>query len=210
MLGFGPLGANPLGPAPTDPRTALLSPLAGRPTSYSLRSTANASASGEVILTFVTITHPNMHAAIRVVSEDDSGISYANGKIVNYRLDGLLYKGMPFRLSYLSDGENLAQANAAIPNIDQEIGEQVRALTTAPSIRFRCIKASDFDELYDEDNARNPIGIPTVEYDADYLYLRDVQGNDMVVMGSISTFDLGNEPYPPTRTIKEITPALYR
>lgn len=207
MLGFGPLGGNPLGPLSIDLGIVLPG---GRSISFSFRSTLNSDASGEVVLTFVEITHPNLRTTIRVVSEDDSGISYANGKIINYRLNGQLYKGMPFRLSYLSDGENLAQANVAIPNIDQEIGELVRSLTSPPSIHFRCIKASDFDELYDEDNARNPIGTPIVEYDADYLYLRNVQGNSMVLTGSLSTFDLGNEPYPPTRTIKEITPALYR
>lgn len=180
-----------------------------RDVSASLRATVNSSASSELFVTFVTITHPRLARIIRVVCEADGNISFANGKPVNYKLGGELFLAVPFSVSWLSDGENPAEARASIPAIDREIGDEIRSLIEPPQLRMQVAKSSDFDILYDEDNARNPYGTPTIESDAKYLFLRDVQGSGVSISGRIARFDMGKEPYPPQRALKRNAPALY-
>jgi Domain of unknown function (DUF1833) len=180
-----------------------------RPVSSGLAATVNRSSSGELLLTFVDIYHPALSRVIRVVVEDDGGISYVNGKPVNYKLDGEVYLATPFRLSWLSENDGPPEARATIPAIDREIADEIRSLNVSPRLRMRVLKSSDFDVLYDQDNARSPLGMPTVEFDADYLFLSDVQGNGMSISARVVRFDLGNEPYPAQRATKAYCPALF-
>lgn len=192
------------------PFSSLFGDTSRRAVSSSFRMDTMADNSGEVVLVFVDITHPNLNQVIRVVSEGDGGVSYANGKTVNYRYGGDLYLGAPFQLALLSDGDRPAETSVTVPNIDAALSDEIQSLSGPPQVRIRLIKASDFDELHDIDNARNPLAAPVVELDADYLFLRNIQGDLMQITGSLSTYDLGNEPYPPIRTVKSKTPGLYK
>lgn len=181
-----------------------------RGVSTAFRLAEDAQATGDVILIFVTISHPTLVDPIRVVSEDEGGVSYFNGAVVNYRYDGNLYLGCPFKLTFVTDNDQPAQAQVTVPNVDRVIGEKVLGLTSPPTFDIAVMMASNFDDLYDEDNARNPIGTPDIDVEANFLFLRNVKGNVMQLTGDLMTYDIGNEPYPPIRTIKSKTPALYR
>jgi hypothetical protein len=198
-----------------------------RPIGTGFRNSIEAQANTELLLIFVQISHPNLGAPIRVVSEDINGISYANTKIVNYNWNGYnatfpipgsssgdpnhLYLGCPFSFTLLTDGDAPPTAKVSVQNVDRRIGQSVLSLTSSPTFRMSMLKYSDFVAgTYDTNNALSPSGSPEVEYDAPYLFLKNISGDEAVLTADITTFDVANEPCPSIRTTQDRCPGLYR
>lgn len=181
-----------------------------RSISTSFRNSLEDRHNPELILVFATISHPNLYEPIRVVCEDVEGVSYNANGIINYKWNGDLYYGCPFSFSLLTDDEQPPRSKLTIHNVDRKIGQAILAIDSSPRFRFSILKSSDFGSSYDSDNARTPTGTPEIEYDADYLYLRDVSGDQSVITADIVTFDIENEPCPALRATQDVTPCLYR
>lgn len=178
--------------------------------STTFRNKIQAQHNDELILVFAVVTHPQLTKPVRVVTEDIEGVSYhTNGQIINYKYNGDLYQGCPFTFSLLTDDENPPRSKVSIINVDTKIGRTIRLLTSPPRFRFTVLKYSDFSPTVDSDNARSPTGTPTVEYDANYLFLRNVVGDDMVITADITSYQIADEPCPAIRTTQDRTPALY-
>lgn len=179
------------------------------------RNSFQSRANTELLLMFAEITHPTLDAPIRIVTEDINGISYQNGLAINYKWDGgyggplLLFQACPFAPTLLSDDDNPPRAQIHVANANRKIGLAVMALTVSPLIRLSGLILSDFSSSLDSDNARTPIGTPSVWYDAKYLLLRNVSGDDSLVKGDIMPYDPTTEPCPPIRTTQDRTPGLY-
>ena len=67
----------------------------------SFRNSVQSQVQTDLLLLAAIIVHPSLAEPIRVVTEDINGVSYLNGKIVNYKWDdgyyGLqLFQGFPF------------------------------------------------------------------------------------------------------------------
>lgn len=182
----------------------------GRAITDSFRNALEASASGEVVLIFLTIAHDDLpDTPIRVVSEDQRGVSYLNGLIVNYKYGSQLYLGCPFLMELLTDDDRPPRGTLTVPDVDRSIGINVLALTSAPEITVTLLKLSDFSDAVDGDNARNPTGTPAVEYYAESLFLRNFSGDASMVSADIQSTDLAGEPWPKTRATSDMLPALY-
>jgi len=128
----------------------------GRTVSSSLTEAVETSACGEVILCFATISHSDLADDIRVVSEDDGGASYKNGRIINYQWGGLLYLGVPFFFELVSDNERPARGTVTVPDVEHQISQVLMSMASPPRITLSLLKLSDFSDAVDSDNARTP------------------------------------------------------
>lgn len=181
-----------------------------RALSAAFRSAIEASASGEVVLIFATITHDDLPAPIRVVSEDFGGVSFHNGEPLNYKYESNLYLGCPFLIELLTDDDQPPRGRVTVPDVDRSIGIAVMALIDSPRIKIEILKLSDFTDAIDVDNARNPVGTPVPEYVADLLYLKNVSGDAVAVQAELQSFDMVGEPWPLTRSTSDRLPALFK
>lgn len=161
----------------------------------SFRTTIESSNSSEVVLIFVTITHPTLDAPI-----------YLNSDIKDYVLNGNTYLGAALTISLLSDQIQAPQAKVSIPNVDRAIGESVLGLTSSPQIKMEVYARSDFDGS----DPRMGIGTPAVEYRAAYLFLRNVSCDAVGFTADLLSYDLSSEPWPAIRSTKNRLPGLYR
>lgn len=180
-----------------------------REISTAFRNAIEASASGEVVLVFATITHADLPQPIRVVSEDFGGVSFNKGEPLNYKYEGNLFLGCPFLIELLTDDDQPPRGRVTVPDVDRTIGIEVMALIDSPRIKIEILKLSDFTDAIDIDNARNPVGTPVPEYVADLLYLKNVSGDAVAVQAELQSFDLVGEPWPLTRSTSDRLPALF-
>lgn len=182
-----------------------------RAISTTFRNAIEAVSSSEVALVFLTITHDDLDEPIRLVSEDENGVSYYNGEIINYNLDGYLYYGCPFSLALLTDDERPPRGQLSFVDPEREFGLAILSIVDSPRIRFDVFKLSDFVEgTYDSNNARSPSGSSVAEYVADYLFLKNVSSDGMIVQADVASYDLVGEPWPKLRSTHNRMPALFR
>lgn len=180
-----------------------------RPISDRLAVSLEEQHSDEVLLCFVTISHDELAEPIRVVSENHQGISYANGKPINYLLDGHTYLAMPFGFNLPSDDERAPRVSLTIPNVDRLIGATVAELVTSPRIDIAVYALADWNSAVDVNNARSPIGVPVRELAVDYLFIKSVTADAMTVVGDLTTYDLADEPWPNVRVTKDRFPGVF-
>lgn len=181
-----------------------------RPLSTVARVQAEAQFSSEVWLWFVTITHDDLPTPIRVVCEGLGSISYKNGGIVNYQLNGNLFLGCPFKLEWVSDDGNPPKAQVTVPDVDRRIGAEVLLLVDSPQIRFELCKFSNWLLTFGSTNERLHSGTITPEVVADFFFLRNVSGDAMQVTADLTTYDITVEPWPKQRVTADRLPWIAR
>lgn len=159
------------------------------------RTAIEASQSSEVVVIFVTITHPSLDEVL-----------YFNSDIRDYILNGNQHIGTGLDISLLSDDTNAPRASVTIPNVDRRIGEAILGLTFSPQIKMEVYAASDWDF----GNPANPKWTPVVEYSAPILFLKNITCDALTFKADIMSYDLTSEPWPAIRSTRERLPGLYR
>lgn len=162
-----------------------------------------------VILCFLTVTDPSRPTPARVVCEESGNVSYANGKFINYWLDGNLFFGLPFRPARVSDNDQIARAKLIVPAYDRRIGEWFRAMQEPARIKIEFYSSADWDASLDSNNARTPTGMPSQIYLADKLWLREVTGGGIDISLDLSGYDFSQEPLG-HRATQSLCPDLFR
>ena len=174
-----------------------------RDVSAEFRSAAEASATGEVFLTFATIMHPASTKVIRVAND-----------VVDYQYLGELYVGCPFDITLLSDADDKPTAKISIQNVDREIGETIQQLEDSPRLKLEVILLSQFspelDDSIGDNGARTELGDTVVDYTADQLRMAKVSVDPMFVTADIISYDYSQEPWPFYRATKNRLPGCYR
>ena len=168
-----------------------------RQISASMRYALERPETGEALLVFLTITHPELSTAIRVVSD-----------AVDYVWNGETYIGFPFDISLISDGDGPPKARLSVQNVDRRIGEAVRGLSTPPRLRIDVLAASAFDET-ETPRIAATTGEPEAEYSAPHLFLANVTG-DLFLDGEIRGWDYVQEVWPGIRATQNRLPGLFR
>lgn len=137
-----------------------------------------------IVLMKITSAQPGFET-IRL-AKDQFGTIVSNGET---------YIGMPFEASMLSDqDENLPESVISIQNVDREIVNMVRTLTSAPTITITVVLASSPNVI-----ERGPFS----------LKLRDVNWNAIVVTGKIKLEDILNEPFPGESMTPDLFPGMF-
>lgn len=152
---------------------------------------------GEMILMFATIDHTVLIDPVRVVND-----------IKDYVLGTNTYTGCPFNISLVSDGERAPRAVVTIQNVDRRIGEIVTSITTPPSFKLQVFSSLDFDLTVDPRVESTPPA--TVEYEADFLFLREIRVTSANIQGELTTNVFTSEPWPSVRATKDRLPGLFR
>lgn len=179
------------------------------------RNQMESKAQTDLLLMACKITHPDLAEPIRVITEDVNGVSYLNGKIVNYKWDdgtGLqIFQGFPFVWKLVTDDDNPPKAQISFSNVDRRIGAAIiDSSIVRAQIRLTGLVLSDFSSTVDSSNSRTPLGTPSTWYNADWLFLSNCQGDDATISGDLTSYDIANEPCPSIRTTFDRTPGLYR
>lgn len=131
---------------------------------------ANASATDEVWLMLLDITHPDLSEPIRVVNNNE-----------NITSNGNLYIAYAFSVELPGDNDDVPRVQLRIDNVDRVIVDSIRAIDTRPATAIlRVILASAPDDIIAEFNA----SLQTVDYD------------QYEVTGTFGTEAILSEPFP--------------
>jgi hypothetical protein len=142
---------------------------------YSISATAKKAVfdqqTEEVFLILLEIDHDNLATPLRVVNNYE-----------NITSNGDLYYGFPFSVSLPSEMEDeLPAVKLTIDNVDRQIVEAVRSITSPATVSLSLILAS------------SPNNIERGPY---VLKMRNVQYDAMSVSADLMVDDIYNEPYP--------------
>lgn len=130
---------------------------------------AFAAQTDEVWLMLVTIEHPSIAEPLRFVNNYESVTSR-----------GEVYVAFPFEVELPGeDAENPGEARLRIDNVDRQIVDTIRTITSPPSVTFEVVLASQPN---------------TVEASFSGLTLRQVEYDALVVTGTLRFEDIVTEP----------------
>ena len=149
----------------------------------------------EIVLVFLTITHPTLREPIRVVSDPE-----------NFMLDGHEYIGFMFDITLLNDDDRPPRAKLSVQNVDRIIGQVVLEAFNPARVEIKVIAGDQFDLSV---SPRTPIGEPALMYHAHQLYLTEVEGNAQTVSGTLRSWDFTQEVWPGMRATETRMPGLY-
>lgn|SRR5215207_509094 len=152
--------------------------------------------SDTVDLVFLTISHETIDQPIRIVRDTKQ-----------YLRDGATWIAFWFDVELLTDEEEPPSATLSVQNVDLRIGKALRNLRTPARIRIELFSSDDFDTSVDP---RVPIGSPTPEYDAPYLFLANVTVDPMEVSGQLVGWDYTQRAWPGIRATQNRLPGLFR
>jgi hypothetical protein len=162
----------------------------------SFRKETEAVFSKEVDLCFLTITHPKMADAIRVVWDTKDFI-----------FGGKTFTGFPFDIRILSDDEQPPKATISIQNIDSRIGETIRNLSSPPRLKMQMLSTLDFNITVDP---RTEVGTATVIYTFDKCFLVNTRVDFLTVSADIVGWDYLQRVWPGKRATQAMFPGLFR
>jgi hypothetical protein len=119
----------------------------------------------------LTISHPDINPAIRVVNNTEDVTSR-----------GETFVAFPFDLTLPDQREDAPpRARIVIDNVSREISQSVRSITSAPSVTLEIIRAAAPD---------------TVEASWPFFSLRNVKWDINQISGDLTVEDFTSEPYP--------------
>lgn len=132
-------------------------------------ASAHARETGEAWLILLTITHPTLSPPLRFVNNLQSVTSRGN-----------VFIAFPFEIELPEqDADTPGEARIVIDNIDRQIVETIRQITSPPEVLIEIVLASQPS---------------TVEAAFDGLVLRNVQYDAYTVKGTLRFEDIMTEP----------------
>jgi hypothetical protein len=119
----------------------------------------------------VTVDHPELGAPYRYVNNTQNVTSNGNE-----------FVGYPFEITLaVDDGETLPSVEVKFDNVDRELMEVIRGLTSAPRITLQLVLSNAPD---------------VVELSLEDLELMDINYDLQSISGRLVSSDLLNAPYP--------------
>lgn len=139
--------------------------------STTMRAAMNAPETSEAFLVLIELSHDDLADTIRVTSDGQ-----------NTESNGNTYISYPFDI-YLpySPETGVCKGKLTIDNVDRQIVENLRQISTAPTIRIMVVLASDPD---------------TIEIDYPNFELGNAEYDAMFVTGDLTLPSYSREPYP--------------
>ena len=145
---------------------------------------------------FIVVRHPNLLEPIRVASD-----------VLDYTLDGHLYKGIPITVIPITDTDQQASSKIRMPNIDRQIGDALRTISGRAMFEATQYSTADFDLTK---QPREAIGTPSPILSYEQFELRNVDVDAIAVSGDLTLTDFAQEPVPHHRATADRTPGVWR
>jgi hypothetical protein len=161
------------------------------------REALERSSSGDALLIFVTVTHPDMPDVIRLVTDG-----------ADYLRDGKTWHKSWFELDLLTDDETPPQARFRFPNVDRAAITMLAAVSNPAKVSFEVISAAWFD-LTVEPRVVKPAVTVEAAYDARHLFLTDITADAVQVEGTLRSWDYRQESWPDMRATEALLPGVY-
>lgn len=162
-----------------------------------VRSDLQAPSSPHAILGFLTITHPNLVTAIRIVSDP-----------YDFVVDGETFIGCPFDFQLLTDDDAAPTTQIRIQNVDRRIGEAIRTVTDRATLALEARSTADFDLSVVPRVEAGSGGAPI--YAFRHFDLIDVTVNAVEVTGTLMLRDYSQMPWPAKSATETRCPGLFR
>ncbi len=138
----------------------------------------------ECFILLVTIDHADLAAPIRASSDGVDTVSRGN-----------TFVSFPFELTLPSSSdEEPPQAKLVIDNVDRQIVQAIRSISSPPSVLMEIVLASDVD---------------TVEIDCPDFELINVDYDSLTVQGVLTQERFLSEPYPHLKMTPANFPGLF-
>jgi len=150
----------------------------------------------EDLLAFMTIRHYSLPVPIRVVSD-----------VMDHRLGGLIYAGVPFGFRQLTDGETGPRSQIVVQAVDRRLTRALLATEARATVSLQLHSTADFDLSQDP---REEIGTSTPVYGWQNFDLVNVEGTAAEMSGDIELTDFTVEPWPSLRATQNLLPGLFR
>ena len=148
------------------------------------RSAMNAQDTGEVFLTLLTLTHPNIPVPLCFVNDLSSVVS-----------NSVTYTAFPFDLPFPEIGtDTLPTLTLTIDNIDQSIWASLKNITTPIDVSIAWILKS---------HPNNIEGGPL------FLRMTNTEITTTTITGTLNFEDLLNEPFPFDTYLPASAPGLF-
>lgn len=150
-----------------------------RPVSDTLKQEVFSQETGDVFVTLLTLSHPDLTDPIRVCS--DPAVELISGlRGTTSRGDDFIF--MPFELIPPGQsGDSSPMGRIRIDNVSREIIRIVRTISSPADVLIEVVMASDPD---------------TVEATISGFQLRNIKGDALTVEGEFSTVRFDLEPFP--------------
>lgn len=166
------------------------------------RKLMEASSSGEAVLVFVEITHPQTPDVIRLVvdgadyiMEDDDG-------------DDQTWHKSFFELELLTDTDQPPAARFRFPNVDRQAITLMRSIASPPRVAFKLVSAGYFDLTADPRTVKPALTVEPI-YHAKSLFLTDITADQVQVEGTLRSWDFRQEQWPDKRVTQALLPGAF-
>lgn len=144
----------------------------------------NAQNTGEVFLTLLTLSHPDMPGDLHFVNNFE-----------NITSNGILFVAWPFDLPFPEVGsDTLPSLQLTIDNVDQSIAAAIQNIATPITVELVCVLASNPNQI---------------EVGPLFLSLRSIKINLQQIAGTLVFEDLLNEPFPYETYVPGNAPGLF-
>lgn len=151
-----------------------------------------ASASGVVWRLLVTIDHPQLAAPIRVVNDVVAADPEGNRTVASR---GATFVCYPFDIDLPGDdAESVARTTIQIDNVDREIIDNLRAISTPCAVTLEVVTAQEPDDVQ---AGPFELSLVAAEYDA------------LTISGDLTVEDWLSAPFPADRYSPNDYPALF-
>jgi hypothetical protein len=170
------------------------------------RKMAQASSSGEVLLAFITITHPRSVEIIRLVLAG-----------YDYLVEGNLFNKAWMEIGLLEDTYRPSTFQFQFPNVDRRQINLLRSVVSPPRLTLELTTTAYFDLSKKPREPRSdvtfvwsnqpPDGV--LSYRARGLFITDTSASSSTVQGTVRSWDYRQEEWPSLRAKESLLPGTY-
>lgn len=161
------------------------------------RQAFEASSSDDAAICFVTITHPLAEAPILLVLDG-----------ADYLIDGVTWHRSEFELDLLTDDDRPPSAPFRFPNVDRRAINMLAGVTIAARVDIELVSSAYFDLTADPRVVKPGVTIEKI-YRAPALRLTDITADEMMVEGTLLSWDYQQEEWPAAVVTEDLLPGVF-
>lgn len=148
-------------------------------------------------LIFVAVTHPDLEGTIRLVLDG-----------ADYLYEGGTWAKSAFELTMLTDGDQPPRAKFRFPNVDRVAINRFRRVAGPARVSFQVVTSAYFDLAVEPRTVKPGLTVEPA-YRASALFLTEIAADDVMVEGTLRSWDYRQESWPDRRTTQALTPGVY-